>query len=385
MTLPEPRRAPGAVAAPAPDEAVAFHYGNPAREARAWAAGTALVDLSNRDVVVVSGPDRLTWLHAFTSQHLAALAPGASVETLILSPHGHIEHAAAVVDDGESTYLLLDVGAGPALVAFLEKMRFAARVDVTARPDLATVATRAPAAAALGILAGFEVAGWEDPWPRTSGTSYAVADAAHPGADWQLRLSLVERSRLGELRARWEAAGHALAGLWAFEAARVAAWRPRFAREVDERSIPHELDWLRTAVHLHKGCYRGQETVARVINLGRPPRRLVLLHLDGSAEALPAPGSEVLPRSGGRAVGHVTSSARHFELGPLALAVVKRSLAEDAELLVRAVERTPDGSQAVEVAAAQEVIVPAAGVSRDTPAVRPGSALRPLRRGGLQP
>ena len=81
-----------------------------------------------------------------------------------------------------------------------------------------------------------------------------------------------------------------LAGTWAAEALRIAAWRPRLGFETDHRTIAHEVDWLRTAVHLHKGCYRGQETVARVHNLGRPPRRLVFLHLDGSGHTLPARG-----------------------------------------------------------------------------------------------
>ena len=127
----------------------------------------------------------------------------------------------------------------------------------------------------------------------------------------------------------------------------------RFAAEVDERSIPHELDWLRTAVHLTKGCYRGQETVAKVHNLGKPPRRLVLLHLDGSDAVLPGPGATVLaPREGEEpvAVGAVTSSALHHELGPVALAVIKRSVAPEQPLLVVADD--------VSIAAAQEVIVP---------------------------
>lgn len=360
----------GVIGAPPPDAAVALHHGNPAVEARAWEGGTGLVDLSHLDVVAVTGPDRLTWLHAFTSQHLAGLQPGASAETLILSPQGHIEHAAAVVDDGATTLLVTDVGAGPALLAFLNSMRFSARVEVAARPDLAVVATR-------GLTeVPFEEAAWDDPWPRTSGTRYGVEDAAHPGARWKLRLSLVERFRLPELAARWQAERGRLVGLWAFEAARIAAWRPRLAREVDGRALPHELDWLRTAVHLHKGCYRGQETVARVINLGRPPRRLVMLHLDGSVETLPAPGSAVAPRGGGREIGHVTSSARHHELGPIALALVRRTVPAEADLVVRATE-----AGGAEVAASQEVIVPVEGVSLDTPAVRPGSE---LRRGSLR-
>ena len=107
--------------------------------------------------------------------------------------------------------------------------------------------------------------------------------------------------------------------------------------------MSHEVDWLRTAVHLSKGCYRGQETVARVHNLGKPPRRLVMLHLDGSGHHLPERGAEVF--SGDRRVGHLTTTARHHELGPIALALVKRSIPADADLVT-------DGT-----AAAQELVV----------------------------
>lgn len=350
------------VMAPHPDAAVAWHYGSPVAEARALETGRAIVDLPF-EVVTVSGPDRLTWLHAFTSQHLAALPPGTSTEALILSPHGHVEHAFAVVDDGERTWLVTDVGGGEPLVAFLESMQFAARVDVAARPDLAVVGR--------GVRGGgeaWEVIGWQDPWPRTSGTSYSVQDTVHPGAAWVLRLSVVQRAEREALAARWVADGGSRAGMWAFEAARIAAWRPRAARELDDRSIPHELDWLRTAVHLGKGCYRGQETVARVVNLGRPPRRLVFLHLDGSVDELPVPGTAVT--SAGRVVGRLTSAARHHELGPIALAVVKRSVDPAATLLVGA------------ATAAQDIVVRPEGTADATPVTRPGAEFRraPVRR-----
>jgi folate-binding protein YgfZ len=128
------------------------------------------------------------------------------------------------------------------------------------------------------------------------------------------------------LRARAEellAAGAVPAGLDAYEALRVEARRPRPGLDSDARTIPNETEWLRSAVHLDKGCYRGQETVARVHNLGRPPRRLVLLHLDGVSEELPAPGSPVL--AGSREVGRVGTVVRHHELGVVALALVKQS------------------------------------------------------------
>ncbi len=180
-----------------------------------------------------------------------------------------------------------------------------------------------------------------DPWPAlgAGSASYAaVTPAEHPAAGRRWREVLVRRSELaGYLD------GTALAGTWAAEALRVAAWRPRLGQESDHRTIPHELDWLRTAVHLSKGCYRGQETVARVHNLGHPPRRLVMLHLDGSEDVLPPHGSAVM--LGERRVGQLTSSARHYELGPVALALLRRGTPVTEQLLV-------DG-----VAAAQEVIV----------------------------
>jgi folate-binding protein YgfZ len=121
--------------------------------------------------------------------------------------------------------------------------------------------------------------------------------------------------------------------MWAFEALRVAAIQPRLGVDTDDRTIPHEVGWIgppgNGAVHLDKGCYRGQETVARVHNLGRPPRMLVLLHLDGSPER-PATGDPVL--AGGRQVGRLGTVVDHVDLGPIALALLKRGLPADTPL-----------------------------------------------------
>ena len=132
--------------------------------------------------------------------------------------------------------------------------------------------------------------------------------------------------------------------MWAYEALRIAAHEPRFGLDTDHKTLPHEAGWIDSAVHLTKGCYRGQETVARVHNLGHPPRRLVFLHLDGSVDRLPAHGDPV--ELDGKTVGSVGSAARHWELGPIALALVRRTVPVDATLLAGG------------VAAAQEVIVP---------------------------
>ena len=333
------------------------HYGNPLAEQRDLVAGRAIVDLSDRDVVTVTGPDRLTWLDSLLSQALARLAPGESAEAMLLDPSGRIEYVARVVDDGETAWLLLDAGAGAGFAAFLDRMRFTLRVEVADRSaDFATVAT-------LGEPVPGTVV-WRDPWSAVAagGHQYATAPE-HPGAAWTYSETLVPRSELDAL------ADRPAAGILALEALRIAAWRPRAATELDATAIPHEFDWIRSAVHLAKGCYRGQETVAKVHNLGHPPRRLVLLHLDGSDNIVVAPGDEV--HQGDKVVGRVTAAALHHELGPIALAVVRRATDPASTLTVT-------GSDGV-VAAAQEVIVPPdAGAEADVPRLpRLGAVRRP--------
>jgi len=294
---------PGAVGGDGIDAPVAAHYGSFNGEQRVLESGAGFVDLSHRDVIRVEGPDRLTWLHSLTTQFFDGLAPGVWTEALILSPHGHVEHAFAGVDDGEAFVAHTEPGAGQALVEFLDRMRFMMRAEVSLRtPDTAVA------------------------WRPATGDRAATYD-------------FVPRGRLEEYA---EAAGPA-AGLWAFEALRIARGEPRLGLDTDHRSIPNELGWIGPAVHLDKGCYRGQETVARVHTLGRPPRRLTLLHLDGSENRLPVRGSDVT--LGEKVVGFVGSSARHYELGPIALALIKRNVAVDAALTVDAMP------------AAQEVIV----------------------------
>ncbi|XVQ11708.1 YgfZ/GcvT domain-containing protein [Spirillospora sp. CA-255316] len=305
---------PGAVPADAPDQEIAAHYGEPAHEQRALEAGTGFVDRSNRGVVRVSGPDRLRWLHSLLSQHLERLAPNEPTQALLLSPNGHVEHHLHLVDDGEAVWAHVEPGTAPALVEFLDRMRFMLEVQVEDLSDAYAVVTVPESAA---------VAGAAPDLPDVAGlAARIVARDALPALAEELRP----------------------AGFWAYEALRIASHRARFGLDTDHRSIPHEMGWIEEAVHLQKGCYRGQETVARVHNLGRPPRRLVFLHLDGSVDRLPAHGDPVeIP--GGRAVGFVGSAARHHELGPVALALVKRNVPVDAELLAGG------------VAAAQEVVV----------------------------
>lgn len=366
---------------------VPLHYGDPSGEQWALEAGDALVDRSDLTVIEVAGVDRQTWLTSLTTQIVTGIEPGESRELLVLDPQGHIEHAAAVVDDGTSTFLLSEGVDAPALVDWLNSMRFALRVEVRVREDLTVLGAAGRVSRATGqATPAPEVAGaflrWDDPWPGVveGGTEYFQGQ--HPGRFYQAHLYLVPTSEVKAAVEQWLAVrGKSVAGLNAWEAMRIAAWRPRFGFETDARSIPAELDWLRTAVHISKGCYRGQESVARVLNLGRPPRRLVALQLDGSRGDLPQVGTPI--ERAGRQVGVVTSVARHADEGPIALALVARNVPADEVFDVNG------------VAAAQEVIVPVEGKAAASPAERPGAGLaNPLLRrhdvrgsasGGLAP
>jgi folate-binding protein YgfZ len=317
----------GAVPAEGPDAGVAAHYGDPYAEQRALAGSAGLVDRSHRGVLRITGPDRLSWLHSLTTQDLEHLAPGAVAEALILSPNGHVEHHLTLADDGTALWLHVEPGSAAPLLEFLESMRFMLRVepeDVTGRYAVLTLmgpdsgAPPDPAAVAMRSASGMDV--------------------------------IVERDRLAEIAAGLRERGAVLAGMQAHEALRIAARRPRFGLDTDHRTIPHEVGWIESAVHLNKGCYRGQETVARVHNLGHPPRRLTFLHLDGSDDLLPRHGDPVATADA--TVGFVGSSARHYELGPIGLALIKRTVPVDAAL-------TAGG-----VPAAQEVVVaPDAGAN----------------------
>src|SRR5215470_6250216 len=314
--------APGAVPATGLDTGVAAHYGDPYAEQRALDTSAGVVDRSHLGVIRITGQDRLSWLHSLSTQHLEQLAPGSAAETLILSPQGRVEHHLTLTDDGTALWAHVTPGTQEALLAFLTSMRFMLRVDPQdATGEFAVLTLQGPAA--QQALAGTAAA--------TIATAYSID-------------LIVARTQLAEAVAKLQAGGAVLAGMWAHEALRIAARRPRAGLDTDDKSIPHEMGWIETAVHLSKGCYRGQETVARVHNLGHPPRRLVFLHLDGSEATLPAHGDPVT--MGDAEIGFTGSAARHFELGPVALAVIKRTVPVDAAL------------RAGGVPAAQEVIVP---------------------------
>jgi folate-binding protein YgfZ len=290
-----------------PDKGAVWHFGEPVKEQRALEAGTAWADLSHLNIVAVTGEDRLKWLHDLTTQFVSDLQPAVWMPSMILDAQGHVEFQFNLVDDGTSTYLVLDPGYVEKLVEYLTKMKFMLRVDV-----------------------------------RDATAEYVVLRAPGVADEIGGPFALVPRNEVEQMKETFGGVATQV-GTWALDAERVAKGRPRIGFETDHKSIPNELGVLNTAVHMKKGCYRGQETVAKIFNLGNPPRRLVMLHLDGSDVGFPAAGTKV--ENDGVVVGFIGTVARHHELGTIALAIVKRNTPTDATLTI-------DG-----IPANQEVIV----------------------------
>ena len=290
-----------------PDKGAIWHFGEPVKEQRAIEAGNAWADLSHLSVIAVDGEDRLKWLHDLTTQFLTDLEVGLWKPAMILDPQGHVEYQFNLVDDGTTTFLVLDASYAESLVAYLTKMKFMLKVDV-----------------------------------RDATSEFAVLRAPGATTDIGGPFALVPRGEVAQMAQAFNAVATQV-GTWALDAERVAAGRPRIGFETDHKTIPNEIGVLHGAVHMNKGCYRGQETVAKIFNLGNPPRRLTMLHLDGSDVGFPATGTKI--ENDGVVVGFIGTVARHHELGTIALAIVKRNTPLDATLSV-------DG-----IAAAQQPIV----------------------------
>jgi folate-binding protein YgfZ len=319
-----------------PDAGATWHYGDPFGEQRAAADGAVVVDRSHRTVITLTGADRRSWLHSISTQHVAELPDGACTENLSLDGQGRVEDHWQQTELGGVTYLDTEPWRGEPLLGYLKKMVFWSDVQPAAA-DIAVLSLMGPRLADPSVLKALGV----ETLPAES-TAVALpgggllrrmpGDGPAEPPDVVLDL-LVPREQKQQWLDRLVAAGVRPAGVWAYEAKRVTALRPRLGVDTDERTIPHEVGWIGPAgvgaVHLDKGCYRGQETVARVHNLGRPPRMLVLLHLDGTEER-PAPGDPVL--AAGRPVGRLGTVVDHVDLGPIALALVKRGLTADTRL-----------------------------------------------------
>ena len=276
------------------------HFGNPLQEQRQLLLGQAVVRRDDQIVLSLTGDDALSWLHSITSQNIKNLKPGESTETLVLTPNGHIEHQIKVLAFDAGLYLIVNSQKAQALSLWLNQMRFRSKVVLTETDLEVWGCFKDLALSELVWVDGF------DSEPKGS-VRYAMQVESFPYREYLLTPG--SKPALPE------------AGLLAFEALRIAAGRPEIT-DIDDRSLPHEFDWLASAVHLTKGCYRGQETVAKVHNLGHPPRRLVVLNLE-VGDTLANPGEDISYQ--GKLVGKVLAGALHYEAGSLALGLVNRN------------------------------------------------------------
>ena len=275
------------------------HFGNPLLEQRKLAQKEAFVLRSDQLVLEIVGPDTLSWLHSLTSQNIQNLSPGDSTESLLLTPNGRIEQQLKIIITDSGALILVHKDKIEALIEWLQKMRFRSKVEISKREDLNCYGSFAD-------LSGYGPT-WQDPWsiPSAASVSYNPERRAFL---WQEVVCEAEPNL-------------EKAGLMAYHALRIAAGRTEI-EDIDERSLPHEYDWLNSAVHLSKGCYRGQESVAKVHNLGHPPRRLALLHLE-QGDMIAASGDEISYQE--KIIGHIVAGALHYEDGSIALALLNRN------------------------------------------------------------
>lgn len=290
---------------------------NPLIRQRMFAEGKVYAE-TNLAVIRVSGEDRLSWLNSLFSQKLDTLESGESTEALSLDAQGRIQHIMRIIATDQAIILITDGGRLDELFEYLLKMRFRKIVQVEKTEEVVIASYLKPISDTF----------WQDSWPeiQIGGFRYGSRDITHP-----LFLNLVDQPPTELIDSA------------SIEPMRIYAGRPA-ETEIDEKTLPHELDLLTSAVHLQKGCYRGQEAVAKVHKLGHPPRRLTMLYLEDGTE-IPEIGAELFLNE--RVIGKVTASGNHYEAGPIALALIKRSVDSDAELVFE------NGQSAT-----QEVLVP---------------------------
>ncbi|RAV32786.1 CAF17-like 4Fe-4S cluster assembly/insertion protein YgfZ [Corynebacterium heidelbergense] len=416
----------GTVAAEASGDAdalqrpTAWHYGDPLGEQAKWENGRiGLVDQWDRRALEVAGPEASAWLNNLISQKVDAIGPGEYTEALILDGQGHVEHYLRVlaVEGPEGLRLILDTPATRAeeLTDYLRRMIFWAQVEVN--PLKAAPLSAVFPAGCLGTAPGPRAGGRASLREVLAEAKLAElppvarawsAEALDVMVDfWALRfLGAVPVLDLWSPREQFAATWDALTrpgsdtrgalplGAMAYQALRIGGREPQIDTDLDARTIPHEVPLFlgsgafsgatqkavaeegpapAAAVHLNKGCYRGQETVSRVHNLGRSPRVLVQLQVDGSQERLPSVGAEV--RAANRVVGRIGSVVYDATYGPIALALVKRAVIDRLA--------TDPGAVPPLVADGIDVAVDSADIHRDT-AAQPGRrAVAKLR--GISP
>ncbi|MCU1498553.1 MAG: hypothetical protein JWM47_2506 [Acidimicrobiales bacterium] len=261
---------------------------------------TVVVARTTRDVLTVRGPEAVAWLQGQLSQDVAKLAPGDTTFSFVLAPQGKVDGWGRVQRTADDTVQIdTDAGAGAAWKARLERFKLRTAADLELVTDVPTVSLRGGTAPA-GLPAG---------WPGMIGVDYLEAD--------------------DDVVAALVADGAVEVDAEALEALRIRSGAPRWGAELDADTIPATVgQWaIDAAVSFTKGCYTGQELVARIDSRGgNVPRRLAVVVVDGPP---PAVGTEVTVDGAG--AGTVTSSAADAATGgSVALAYVPRSIAVPA-------------------------------------------------------
>jgi len=292
-------------------------YGDVTAEYLAIRNGAGLVAASH-DLVSVRGPDAVSFLQSIISQDLDTLAEGGVGRSLLLGPEGKIRAVLWVMKGQDEVILVADGGRGESLAAELGRYRF--RVD-----------------AAIGPFGG-EVLGV---WGPSAGAVLEQMKLPNPTGWERGGERLVARLPLGGLArylvvgADWqelERAGARPVGSLAADAVRVEAGEPVMGRDLDEKTIPQESGLVPETVSFTKGCYLGQELVARIDSRGHVNR--VLRGIVIRTNVLPPEGAGLFAE--GTSVGRLTSVSESLTLrAPVGLALVRREVEPDSQVEIR--------------------------------------------------
>lgn len=258
----------------------------------------------DRDVVVVEGPDAGRYLQGQLSQDIEKLALHRSAWTLVLQPQGKLEVFCRVTRTGEQEFHLdTDGGMGEALVARLQRFKLRTKASIEVLDGWGALAVREVPSGAPAQAGPFDMRAWLaqagiEQTPASFGPHVVAGFEWHGWRGFDI---------LGQV-ATFDAVGlpPLQASAARFELARILAGFPRHGAELDDKTIPAEADLVQASVSFTKGCYTGQELVARVDSRGNNvPRRLYGLIFSG--EGTPAAGNGLVSTE--RQVGRITSVA----------------------------------------------------------------------------
>jgi len=336
-------------AAGAPSCEVVAAFAEVELEYAAIRGGVALVDCPQRGTIVVRGADRVDFVNRLVTQEIKKLADGAVAHAFLTNRKGRID--ADLVVARLPDMLVLDTLAHDvaAVREALEKLVFSEDVQFEVRAAThARIALHGPKAEpalkALGLAAAGEVAAWSAQPGDARAEIWRVDEFGVPG--FALSVPIAQAASVWRSFVTF---GARPAGWFATNTARIEAGTPYFRIDFGPTNLPHESGLLASRVSFTKGCYPGQEVVARMHNLGKPKQKLVGLRIEG--ELLPVADAQVFAfvegGSIGDPVGVVTSSGLAPMLGavPVAFAMVASSAYEvGTRVLVNA-----EGAQAAAV------------------------------------